>query len=373
MGVKVREHPPKSGIWYVKIDHNGKRKSKKIGRDKREANRIAKRLEAKLAAGDLRIDKAKTPTFKKQAQRYRGLSNSWKESTQDLHQRNLKKHIYRVLGHRPIDEITRADLIKFFNDLLMKGYAVNTVKNIKSTVSNVFRSAVDEEIIPMSPCRDIGIKGKKKQPTDYLTAEEAAHLLDVARESEYYPPLLCLLALGIRLGEMQALQWKDVDFDRGTIKIHRSNRGGRLTETKNKRHREVNAPSVLMDVLKELNTSGTVILLDTDFVFSIKPRLMLKRNTFRRAFCRLLTKAGLRRIRVHDLRHSYASIRLSKGDHIADVSKQLGHSSISITMDVYGHLEPGAFSHQVEELGEILTAKTRNLDATKELGVIGYA
>ena len=77
---------------------------------------------------------------------------------------------------------------------------------------------------------------------------------------------------------------------------------------------------------------------------------MLNRESFRHALNRCLERAGLRRIRVHDLRHSHASIRLNRGHNVGDVSQQLGHSSIKITFDVYGHLIPGKFKSEVDDL-----------------------
>ena len=88
----------------------------------------------------------------------------------------------------------------------------------------------------------------------------------------------------------------------------------------------------------------------SDWVFANREGEMLRRVAFKKAFHRCLQSAGLRRMRVHDLRHSYATIRLLKGHNIGDVSYQLGHSSISITYDIYGHWVPGKFKSEVDEL-----------------------
>jgi integrase len=91
-----------------------------------------------------------------------------------------------------------------------------------------------------------------------------------------------------------------------------------------------------------------------EFVFTNeKGRAIDKDNWRRRVFAKALTKAKLRAIRIHDLRHTYATLRISKGDNIADVSNQLGHHSVKLTMDVYYHWIPGKKKAEVDELDDL--------------------
>ena len=87
-----------------------------------------------------------------------------------------------------------------------------------------------------------------------------------------------------------------------------------------------------------------------EFVFATKKGKLQLAENLRYALEKCLEAAGIRRIRIHDMRHSYATIQLSKGHNIGDVSYQLGHSSIKITYDVYGHWVPGKFKSEVDEL-----------------------
>ncbi len=89
-----------------------------------------------------------------------------------------------------------------------------------------------------------------------------------------------------------------------------------------------------------------------DWVFANRKGKRLRRIAFRNALIRCLDDAKLKRIRVHDLRHSYATIRLLRGHNVGDVSYQLGHSSIQITYDAYGHWIPGHFKSEVDELDQ---------------------
>lgn len=91
-----------------------------------------------------------------------------------------------------------------------------------------------------------------------------------------------------------------------------------------------------------------------EWVFDNGKGEMLNREVFKKALNKCLEKAGLRKIRVHDLRHTYATIRLLRGHNVGDVSYQLGHSSIKITFDIYGHWIPGKFKSEVDELSRII-------------------
>jgi integrase len=100
MGVKVREKPLGSGIFWVFINHQGKRKSKKIGTDKKQAHEIAEKIKAKLVLGELNIEKteAPCPAFKEYAELWLSLPHDWKEATGEQYKHNLNKHVYPVLG-----------------------------------------------------------------------------------------------------------------------------------------------------------------------------------------------------------------------------------------------------------------------------------
>ena len=174
----------------------------------------------------------------------------------------------------------------------------------------------------------------------------------------YYPHTLCALRTGMRIGEIMALKWTGVDFENRQIEVKRSCRKGRVTGTKNNKRRNVDMTPHLSETLKGLQTEQKKRALKKgwsfpEWVFANRKGKMLKHVTFRRALKRCLENAKLHEIRVHDLRHSYATIRLLRGHNVGDVSYQLGHSSIQITYDVYGHWIPGHFKSEVDDLDEM--------------------
>ncbi len=361
MGVRIRERPEGSGVWWVFIDHHGKRKAKKIGKDKRLAREIARKIEAKLTLGDLNLEKpeSKRPTFEDYAGKWIILPHDWKESTRESYRHNLNLHIYPEFGKWQIDKIKRKDLKNFFDKLLVKGLNPSTVCLIRSSINGVLADAVDAELIESNPLNDLKLKRKKMAlDIDPLTEEETLLLLEKAKEylkGIYYPSILCALRTGLRIGEIQALQWGDLDLKGRFIAVRRSWRKGRITDTKNKKRRRVDMTPKLAETLRALRLTQKKRALKhgrpvPDWVFANEKGLMLNRQAFKYGLAKCLEKAELRKIRVHDLRHCYATIRLLKGHNIGDVSYQLGHSSISITYDVYGHWVPGKFKSEVDEL-----------------------
>jgi integrase len=256
---------------------------------------------------------------------------------------------------------SRKHLKALFDKLAIEGLSRSTLSLIKAPVGGVFNHAVDSEIIEANPLRDLRFSARKiSSVLEPLTEDEAERLLEQTRRFKsgyYYPHILCLLRTGLRLGELTALQWQDIDFEKRQMEICRSSRRGHLSDTKNRNRRRVDMTPQLTDTLKGLKTEQKKqalkrgeALLNEAFVFARRDGRILCPVVLATALKRCLSAATLRKIRVHDLRHSYATIRLLKGHNIGDVSYQLGHSSISITYDVYGHWIPGRFKSEVDEL-----------------------
>ena len=364
MGVRVREKPEGSGVYWIFINHQGKRKSKRIGTDEKLSHDVAEKIKAKLVLGEFDIEKIKPsmPKFKEVSEMWLKHPHDWKESTKDSYQLNINKHIFPTFKSVPVDKINRRDLKTFFNKLYASGMNVNTIKLVRAPFSGALSYAVELDLIESNPLRDVELKYKKKKfEIEPLYEIESQKVLDEAKNfqnGKYYPVVLCALRTGMRIGEMQALQWRDVDFEKRSIEVRRSYRNGRMTDTKNKTRRRVDMTPHLSETLKNHKTAQKRRALKagkpfSEFVFTGTRNEMLNRVVFQNALNRCTEKAGLRKIRTHDLRHSYATIRLMRGHNVGDVSYQLGHSSIKITYDVYAHWIPGQFKSEVDELDQM--------------------
>jgi integrase len=188
--------------------------------------------------------------------------------------------------------------------------------------------------------------------------------------------VLTLARTGMRFGEALGLQWQDIDFKGRFITVERSFSKGRIDTPKNGKSRKVDMSQQLANALKELKHFRKIEILKKgwgrmpEWVFVTHIGSPYHETYLRKVFYKAIKKAGLRKIRIHDLRHTYATLRIAKGDNIADVSKQLGHHSIKFTMDIYYHWVPGGSKGEVDGLDDFGSDATiRNLSATKEKGI----
>lgn len=385
MGVKVREKVKGSGEWWIYINHQGKRKAKKVGRSKKAALDVAKKIEAKLALGDVgALDKKEKeqPTVSL----FQEYAATWikvivpaicKPSTLDDYDSILKHHVLPVLGKKPVNEISRIMVKKLLMKKVNQGYANSTVVHIKNAVSGVLNIALDDEVISTNPAHNLG-KIFKKQESKLIiepcTQDELKALLDKSAvySPRFYPMYLTMARTGMRLGECLGLQWRDIDFDNRLIHIQRGFSKGKIETPKSGQSRKVDMSLQLTDVLQELLHQRKVDTLKNgwekmpEWVFIKKDGNPYRESHLRRVFYRIIEKYGLRKIRLHDLRHTYATLRITKGDNIADVSKQLGHHSVKFTMDIYYHWIPGGNKNEVDGLDDVKeNATIRNLYATK--------
>jgi len=229
MAVKVRERPKGSGIYWIFIDHQGKRKAKKIGRDKKRAQEAAKKIEARLALGEFELEKQPPPTVAEYGQQWlSSLHNTWAPGTRENYSGAFRLHIEPELGGKRLDEVARMDVKSFIGSLKNKGLSTGRMETILQALRGMFNEAVDDGVITFSPCQRMGrysgsSKGKKR--IDPLTADKLAELLDNAsRELNFVLYVLFLLAArsGLRIAEILTLEWSDVDFKNRTVSVHKS-------------------------------------------------------------------------------------------------------------------------------------------------------
>lgn len=380
MGVRVREKPPGSGIWWIFIEHQTKRKSKKIGNNKKLAKEVAKKIEAKLVLGDFGLDNGKSiPLFKEYADSWieKTVPATCKETTTSDYQAILDNHVLPVFRGYRIDGITEGQVKDFLFNKVTAGFAYSTITHMKNVISGVLTKAVDDKVISENPALNLGKKfmkriedaiearkvtnGEEEGNPDPLSKEELKRLLDKVHKhyTAHYPLFLFLARTGARTGEALGLQWGDIDFNGRFINLKRSLSRRKITTLKGKRIRRVDMSRQLAQVMEahlvKSKEKGMKLGLGDHPVYVFTNRLggfVDVNNWRRRVFIKALEKAKLRKIRIHDLRHTYATLRISKGDNIADVSNQLGHFSETFTMKTYFHWIPGKKKSEVDELDD---------------------
>lgn len=369
MGVKVKEKIAGSGVWWVFINHNRKRTSRQVG-SKKAALKVKEMIEARLKLGqDYFPDvKAAVPTLDEYYERFRNAyleTAALRYSTYLRHESNFRIHILPELGDLRLDEISRERMQQFVAALIKKELKKNSIRLAIAALRVLFNFAIENSVVRDNPAARLGKYysqvGNLREEIDPLSAEEASLFLQTVRSSkhyqEYYPVFLCAIHTGLRAGELAGLQWGDLDFEGKFIAVRRSIVHGRVNLPKSGKVRRVDMSDALMAVLKELKRTRQAQWLAKgqndipQWVFCNHEGRILDTNNLRnRALRKCLEAAKLRSTRLHDLRHSFASILIQNRESLAYVKEQMGHSSIKVTVDVYGHLVPGANKKAVNKL-----------------------
>ena len=378
MGVKVRF---RRCAWWVFINHGGRRKAKKIGGDREAAKRIGKALEERLASADFQLHPEATETLKAYAQTWIASANaSLKRSTVRFYQDNLDNHIYPALGHIPVSRICRADVKRLIGVLSAKSLRPKTVTGIIRTLSTVLSEAVEDEKLPANPALRPGRlrrhlldpNAPKRNTIDPYTREEVEILLATASKNypEWYPFLLCALRSGLRLGELRALEWGHLDWRSRFIRVERNFVEGQFTTPKNGLWRDVDMSLQLRATLRLWRRQQRAAWLKRGrplplLVFPSDAETALDDSNIRKAMLAIVRKAEVRRHRsiVHVLRHTFGSLLIQQGESLTYVKEQMGHASIQLTVDIYGHLVPGGNRGAVDRL-DTWGATGRNPGAT---------
>ncbi|MGE0825512.1 MAG: tyrosine-type recombinase/integrase [Candidatus Binatia bacterium] len=377
MAVKIKQH---KGAWWLFIDHKGKRKAKRVG-SKSAAETAAKKIEAKIALGQFEIkdEQQKRPFnayYKHWLETY--VKVHCKERTLWLYEAAFRIYLFPAFGSQDISEISRDAVKKLAYDMLAQGRTRSTVNGVLAPLHGMFTQAIEDGHADRNPCFKILRKsrkeaGEQEQRISFLTKEEVGLLLRTSQEHfpAVYPFLSLLIRTGIRMGEAIGLQWGDLDFQGRFISIQRTLSHGKLTTPKSGKSRRVDMSLQLTETLKASLVERKQETLQhgwrevPEWVFISTERNPIDQANFHnRVWRKLLAKAGLRYIRVHDLRHTFASLLIQNGESLAYVKEQMGHHSIKITVDTYGHLVPGGNKAAVDRLDNLETATIRNPDAT---------
>lgn len=356
MGVKIYKQKA-SGDWYVWIRHKGQRTSRKIGPDKRIALKAATEYRNKLAMGEIDFSNGRKPN--KETILFGDFFNDYLEKVAKHRLKRNSWYSYKSIAelyllpewkNRPLASITRQEVKKLLLEKQAEGLVVN---NIRICISAVFAEAVERELVPVNPAHNLGKVIKKraiKTQSKFLNKEQVSTLLETAREGApvYYHFLMTAFRTGMRLGELLALSWDCVNFDTKQIIVQRSYSHDHWDTPKSHKIRYIDVSDGLYETLKNRYDNRNQELECKSYkqkkiflVFPDESGEPMNHNIFRRrVFYKLLTKAKLPKIRIHDIRHTYASLLLQIGAPIHYVKEQLGHSSITMTVDLYGHCQP---------------------------------
>jgi integrase len=287
------------------------------------------RVELAAAARDQRPTRVSFAAFAKTWLNLYPAAACNRPSTVREKEQHVRVHLVPAFGGLRLDEIGGAELDAFMAALTKAGRSAKTIVNISSTLRRMLASAVEWRLLDAIPAiRRLRVP---ESPTPFLTAPEAARLVNAARNEEERALLLFALHTGARAGELLAVEWRDIEA--GQVVFRRSLTRGIVGPTKSGRERSVPLTKTLSDSLGRLPRRGARIFVHPD-------GRSLSLNALHRRLRPALARAGLAPMRFSATRHSFASILVLGGAPIRQVQALLGHRSIATTLR-YAHLAPG--------------------------------
>ena len=272
-------------------------------------------------------------------------------NTQMSYEQRIYNYIIPALGDTPLDKLTQNDLQQFYTNLKQNGRIKNTsyygnglsdqtVRGCHTTLRSALEMAVSKKLISRNPADGCRLPPAKPREMQVLATDEVQRLLIQAREDSCYELLLLEIATGLRRGELLALQWDDLNFKTGTLRverqIHRAKGELVISQPKTKAaNRMIILPAPLLSILKEYRQQVHSRWL---FPSPRKDDLPLDPASVRKHLTTILERAGCKHIRFHDLRHLFATMSLEHGMDVKTLSTVIGHVSSSTTLNIYAHV-----------------------------------
>lgn len=293
--------------------------------------------------------------------------------TFELYTNITRKHIVPVLGNVRLINLRPQQIQQFYSGRLQQGKSPRTVQLCHVTLHKALSNAVRTGLITQNPCQFVDVPKVERREMKIMSELDIKHFLDEARKGDYYSLFYLLLFTGCRRGEAIALRWGDVDLIGCQVSI---NRTAQLIENKityktpktaGSRRQIALTPStcVVLRLHKEAQENIREHLKlrplnDDDLIFCQLDGRPLLPNTVTHNWIKLIRKCGLDGVRLHDARHTHATLMLKSGISPKIIQERLGHSTYNITMNLYAHTVPGLQKAAADKFDEIVTESVTN-------------
>lgn len=290
--------------------------------------------------------------------------------------------IRRYFQRRPqltVGNLKPQDIQDFYQSLFADGVVANTVIHYHALLRRAFQQAFKEERIDANPFDRVGRPKKNKFHGENYTQEELLTLLHLARGDVIYPAILLAGAMGLRRSEALGVRWSRIDWEKRTVlldtKIVEYQENGKkkvepVEEMKNKSSRRtLPLPDPVVEMLQVQKEhrevyrkmfQGSYNAQYLDYVCVNQLGELLRPSYVTDHFRELLEKYGLRHIRFHDLRHTFASLLINQDVPLINVSNFLGHSDLSTTANIYAHLDKASKQASAAVISDILQGENRH-------------
>ena len=266
--------------------------------------------------------------------------NELKERTMKNKRYMMEQHIIPYFGEQMLSEISAGQILQWQNEMQMKGFSESYLRMIQNQLTCLFTHASKIYDLKTNPCKKVRRMGSSdNRSLDFWTVEEYRKFIQTMEPgTRYYLIFEILFWTGCRIGELLALTPGDIDFRKNQISItktyYRTDGKDMITEPKTKQSvRVIEIPEFLKKEIEEF-VDGYYGMPRNERLFPIVQEAVQHKMK------REIEKAGLKRIRVHDLRHSHVAYLINRGIEPILIKERLGHKDIRITLNTYGHLYP---------------------------------
>ena len=337
-----------NGKWYCSFYYTNWQGNRK--RKKKEG--FATQREAKAWESDFinRMTANCSMTFKNLVQLYlEDSATRLKPTTVQQKTYTINNRIAPYFNDTPISDITPAMVRNWQNELINSCIAPTTQHTINGILSAIFNFAVKYYNLPFNPVSRVGSIGKTKGTSmDFWTLEEYKHFISCEDRPEYKIIYELLFYTGLRFGEMFALTMNDIDTENGVLTVNKNKvcvNGEYITQTPKTRKstRKITIPRFLVNDLIDY-TQHLYGYEPEQNMFFFGPKQLSNELT------RVSELSGIKRIRIHDLRHSHASLLIHMNFSPTLIADRLGHENVTTTLNTYGHLYPSRQSEVAEKL-----------------------
>ena len=341
MAVKKR-----NGNWWIDTRVNGERIRRKIGPDKRTAELAEKNLKIKAAQGEwLDIHTAKRISFKAFCKEFLSRQTGKAPGTMRSYTLAIDNHLVPYFGDRHLSEIRPRHVDEFLAEKA-NGLKLATARLLLQHLKHILNAAVRWNYLKESPARTVKTPNPPEREPRYFDRDELAAALD-ASKGRMRTIVILGANTGLRISEMLALGWEDIDFRRGLIKV----RCDEDFTTKGKRNREVPMNGTVLEALRRHPRH-----IHSPLVFYSRTGGGVPRDRIYASFKKTLRDIGLGDYTLHTLRHTFGTQLAANGVDVRTIQELMGHSSIATTMK-YLHAAPSRVQKAVENL---------HLDGTSE-------
>jgi integrase len=377
--VKIKQLP--SGRWLVRVSYMQDGKQKEISKTftrRREAEAWQRHHEVNRDAGTFRRPSRMTVDAYLD-QWLREVQGRIDDRTRRDHEGICERYLRPALGTRRLDQVRVTDVRDMLAGLTARGLSPRTVNHARATLRRALNTAVADGLLLSNPAagRDLVPKVERGEPK-VLSGAQVNHLLDATTDDPLHSLWAVLGTTGMRLSEGLGLRWSDVHFDRAEVRItktlYRPGSGAewRLKDTKTEQSRRVVPllPVTLGALARHRDRQEVERLVtaagyrDHGFIFAGPRGEPLRGDGVHKYhWVPTLKRLGLPRVRLHDLRHGAATMLLEAGTAMKVVQEMLGHSSITVTSDLYSHVTPGLARQAADALSGHLAAARKATEA----------